>query len=323
MEENQQAAPIRIDGFKGINNRIDPTRLGLEWQLQADNVVCDDAGFLVRRPGVTDLNVSCKDIFATPDGVLYLIDDDDRLASVDRYGSLTVLFEGVTGAPFRWTQLGEALFVQSDTQQWALYPNRKMVWGALCPEPEETEVIGEPVSYPPPIGHLLAVRRNQIAVAFWEPDRDRSAVFFSRPDFPHEFRLERDFLLIPGRITAMASVSSGFVVGTDRAIFFDRYDAPIAKVADYGVLSGGVVYSDRDTVYLWTERGLCRLAPFENLTDETFVPSPFSTATVGLLPFYGSEYAVVCLSDTGLSSPVDSSYIPMDVAQVFQQSVIP
>jgi hypothetical protein len=51
MAEPQQAPQWpRVDAFKGLNNRIDPTRIGLEWQLQADNVLCDDANYLTRRP---------------------------------------------------------------------------------------------------------------------------------------------------------------------------------------------------------------------------------------------------------------------------------
>ena len=34
--------PIRIGPFKGLNNRLDPTALGLEWQLQAENALWRD-----------------------------------------------------------------------------------------------------------------------------------------------------------------------------------------------------------------------------------------------------------------------------------------
>ena len=44
MPDQSPAPSQTIAGFKGINNRIDPTRLGWESQLEAVNVLCDDAG---------------------------------------------------------------------------------------------------------------------------------------------------------------------------------------------------------------------------------------------------------------------------------------
>jgi hypothetical protein len=36
-----------IAGFKGLNNRLDPTVAGPQWLMQADNALCDDAGYLL------------------------------------------------------------------------------------------------------------------------------------------------------------------------------------------------------------------------------------------------------------------------------------
>lgn len=91
----------RVDAFKGLNNRIDPVRLGLEWQLQAENVLCDDAGCLVRRPGLTELASGFQDVYGSRNGRLLGVDTVDRLVEIDAAGATRVLFTGVTGAAIR------------------------------------------------------------------------------------------------------------------------------------------------------------------------------------------------------------------------------
>lgn len=296
-----------VNGFKGLNNRIDQTRLGLEWQIQADNCLCDDAGYLVRVPNMATFKSSgYVDLHGTRNGRLLAVDNTDQLLELNEAGDTTVLHAGVTGAPFIWAELGYALFLLSPRAKWAIYPDRKLVWGALCPaEPVYTDadllanpaadmdLLGDPLSYPPPAGDVLGTRRGQIAVGAWEPNLDRSVVYFSRPEYPHEFRLATDFLLFAGRITLIAEVSAGVVYGTDRNIFFDPIDAPMQRVADYGVPLGGTVYDDRDVVYFWSQRGLCKVAPFENLTDKSLVATLRTDTTAALFPYQGSTYAVV------------------------------
>jgi hypothetical protein len=294
MAEESRQFP-RVDGFKGLNNRIDPIRLGLEWQLQADNVLCDDANFLTRRPGLTAFAGSgLKDVHGTRDGRLLAIDASDRLVQIDDQGVSSVLHTGITGAPFQWAELGYAIFLISDTTRWAIYPDRAIAWGSLCPAaPTDPYPVGDPISYPPPAGNLLGVRRDQIAVAAWEDERDRSVLYLSRPGYPHEFRLERDYQLFAGRITLLADTSSAFVIATDRAIYLDPYEGPLTRVADYGVPLNGMVYDERDVVFFWSERGLCKAAPFENLTDKQFAITERDTVTAALLAYQGSRYAVV------------------------------
>lgn len=321
---NPPAAPQnpRVDGFKGVNNRLDPTRLGFEWQLQAENVLCDDAGYLIRRPGNVPVATGYKDMFATRNGRLLLITTEDAL--VERYddGAETTLATSVTGGPFAWCELGYALFLMSPTAQWAIYPEAKMGWGDLCPEPSSTTYpLDKFPVYPPPKGEVLCSRRSQIAVGCWEPDRDRSAIYFSRPDYPHEFRLDKDWLMVPGRITLLASVAQGLVIGTDRAVFVDPIDSPLQRVADYGVSLNSLAVDDRNMVYFWTERGLCRAMNFENLTDKVLSVQLRQNTTAGILPYQGSAYAIVSMTGPLIPKQMSQPYTPMTISTTNTQGI--
>lgn len=318
-----ELTPLNIvQGFKGINNRLDPTRLGMEYQLQADNVLCDDAGYLIRRPGVTPFLSGFKDGHGTRNGRLLAITEDDELVELLESGDSLLLHSGVTGGPFQWVELGYAFFLQSKSASWAVYPDRVIPWGSLCPSPPTGEYpLGDPISYPPPVGDVLCARRSQIVVGVWEPERDRSVLYFSRPDFPHEFRLIQDFILLPGQVTLLASVAKGLVMATDRAIFIDPVDAPIERVADYGVPLGGSAYDDRDFVIFWSQRGLCKALPFQNLTDQQLVVQQRESVTAGIFPYQGSTYAVVAQSGKVLDRQIAQAYEPLAVSTIHPQGI--
>lgn len=292
-------------GFRGINTRLSPERLGWAWLSRAENVVCDDSGHLRRRPGYRSAETGVVDLYATRDGRLFLVDAADNLLERQSDGAKIVRATGASGGPFAWTELGNALFLMSPRARWAIYPDRIIPWGALCPTlSPDAYPIDEPPVYPPPLGEVLATRRDQILVGVYEPSLDRSAIYASRPGYPHEFRLERDFALVPGRITLLASVSGGVIAGTDRAIYVDPIDAPILRVADYGVPAHSAIAQDgRDTVWFWTHRGLCVGLPFANLTDAAVAAASRFTATAAVLPWRGSTYAVVHQSGDAAPSP--------------------
>lgn len=315
----------RIDGFKGINNRIDPIRLGMEYQLQADNVLCDDAGVLIRRPGINSFLLGdYQDLYGTQDGLLLAIDSSNRLVKINETGETTILNEGVTGAPFAWVELGYALFLMSQHAQWAIYPDRVIRWGSLCPSAAVTTYpISDPVSYPPPVGHVLCARRSQIAIGVWEAHRDRSVLYLSRPDYPHEFRLDKDWQIFAGRINLLASTAQGMVIGTDRAIYIDPYDSALVRVAEYGVPLDSLISDERDSLYFWSERGLCRAIPFENLTDKVLAVTERTTVTAGLLNYQGSRYAVVQQNGPVVTRRRMKPYEPLTASITHTQGITP
>lgn len=318
-----QTPPNIVQGFKGLNNRLDPTRLGLEWQLIAENVLCDDAGYLTRRPGIETVLSGFKDVYGTRNGRLLAITTGDALVELTEAGDVLPLHTGVTGGPFQWAELGYALFLQSKAASWAVYPDRVIPWGSLCPSPSAASYpLSDPISYPPPVGEVIGARRSQMMVGVWEPERDRSVLYFSRPDFPHEFRLEKEFLLVAGRVTLFASLAQGMVIGTDRAIFVDPIDSPMQRMADYGVSVGAMAHDDLNRVHFWSERGLCRAWPFENLTDKTLTAQQREQVTAGIFPYQGSTYAVVHQSGPLVPKQLTRPYQPITISTTRIQGVI-
>ena len=98
--------------------------------------------------------------------------------------------------------------------------------------------------------------------------RDMSVIWGSEPLGFHLFNLRQGFLSVPGQVLMLLAHDTGLIVGTERAIHVWN-GATLAQVAGYGVVSGwaGVSDADSKTAYFWSQRGLCRGLPFQNLTD--------------------------------------------------------
>ncbi|HAO33195.1 MAG TPA: hypothetical protein PLP22_01965 [Candidatus Competibacter sp.] len=399
------AAPVAgiIRGFKGINNRLDPVALGLEWQVQADNALCDDAGFLINRPGQRAILTDIADIHDAADGRLLAVTATGALIEVTPDGHPVLLAEGIAGAPFVWAELGYAVFVMSERGQWALYPDRVVPWGIpSCPPPTTagtgdhtyqiacvfqapdgriggthhvvaapgaesggvtvwppmlpgyrtriyastpdgaellhaaTAIDSAPVTLdgrqrgslldtlhhdPPPVGEVIASHHNRMVIGAWEPEQDRSILYYSRADNPHLFRLDRDFQIVAGRITLLASIPRGLVIGTDRAIYVDSLDAPVQQVAGYGVPLGARAHDDHGVIYFWSQRGLCRAAPFQNLTDAHYVARSRERQTAALLPWQGSTYVIVSQQGAPLERSRAAFHRPLPILEVFRHDL--
>lgn len=313
--------PLEAKGFKGLNNRLQPPELGLEWLLDCRDFLCDNSRYLVVRPGVTEVAAGYKDVYGAQDGRLLLVTHSDTLVERDAHGVERTLFAGVSGAPFLWTELGDTLFLMSETAQWAVYPDRCIPWGSLCPMPDPAAPIDAPVVYPPPTGEAIAARRNQLMVGYWDPETYRSAVYFSRPGYPHEFYFDRDFILVPGRVTLLASNHRGVVIGTDREIYVDPIDAPLQKVADYGAPKGCAALDERGDVFFWTARGLCKCFPFENVTDKQYCASIRSRVAAGVLPWRGSVYCVANQSGPEIVTAQHTRFEPRPILTVHENGI--
>jgi len=282
---------MKVSGFKGLNNRIDAIRLMPEFQIQANNVLCDVAGMLLRRPGLTTICSGLKDIYGTPSHRLLAINSQDQLIEINAAHEIKVLHTEILGAPFQWAELGYALFLLSSTHQWAIYPHRVCAWGSLCAT--EVNDADSPGYSPPPSGYLLATRGSQLVVADYDAAKNYSVLYYSRPDYPHEFALYQDYIMIPGKIMLLASFQAGLLVGTNQAVYLDFFEQPLQRVADYGVAEHAGAFSDSGMIYFWTERGLCVAPPFKNLTDNHWSVQNYSTTRLGILEYRGDQYAII------------------------------
>ncbi len=363
-----------IAGFKGINNRVDPTALGMEWQLGADNALCDNARYLVQRPGYAEFATGVADAFGTRDGRLFVVSSTGVLYEVAADGSSRARTTGFSGAPFQWAELGPAIFAMSETTAWCIYPDRVVPWGVpmaniptlsatsgdlepgtylvacalfaqdnrmggslgvasielaagqglvvTTPEvagydtvayvsPPDGDILYRALTlsggsgtltlppvegpelrifdlYPPPQGSMIAAHGNRMCVAVWEPEYDRSVIYWSKPDQPHLFDVEADLQLVAGRITLLAQAGGALVIGTDRLIA--AYGPPLQQIAEYGALQDTVDWDKDGRLVFGTDRGTCRFPPFENLTEAALTPDTRSYSTGAILHHQGTSY---------------------------------
>ena len=126
-----------ITGFKGLNNKLDPTAAGSQWLLQAENVLCDNGNYLTRRPGYASFFVNVTDMFGTLDERLFVVTSTNTLYEVYSDVSYRQRATGFVGGPFQWAELGYAVFAMSETAAWCIYPDRVVAWGiSTLPSPQ-------------------------------------------------------------------------------------------------------------------------------------------------------------------------------------------
>lgn len=371
-----------VSGFKGLNNRLDPTALGPEWQMRADNALCDDARYLVRRPGYEEFLVGVADVFATRDERQFVVTQMGALYEVYSDASYRQRATGFVGWPFRWAELGYATFALSETAAWVIYPDRVVAWGiSALPAPSVGVSAGTfeagtyqiaavlvapdgriggsvgvatlaldgtqgivahspPVAgystrlylsapdgadlyqaatfpgdglitvsapmaegprletlhvYPPPLGGVISSHANMMCVGVWEPQYDRGVLYWSKPDAPHWFEYEVDHQLIAGRVTLLADVAGGLLVGSDRALYFQQPGATAQMLAGFGALPDTSRHLKTGQVAFWTDRGPATYPPLTLLSDAALVPDNRTLSSGSVLDHAGSSYYVCAM----------------------------
>lgn len=374
--------PSVFAGFKGLNNRLDPSALGYEWQLRADNALCDNARYLVRRPGHALFLDNIADVFATRDERLFAVTQSGTLYEVYSDASYRQRATGFVGGPFRWAEMGYATFALSETAAWAIYPDRVVAWGiSALPAPSVGVSAGTfeagtyqvaavlvapdgriggsvgvatlaldgaqgiaahspPVAgystrlylsgpdgadlyqagtfpgdglitvsapmaeglrletlhvYPPPLGGVISSHDNRMCVGVWEPELDRSALYWSKPDAPHWFDYEADHQLVAGRVTLLADVAGGLLVGSDRALYFQQSGAPAQMIAGFGALPDTLQHLKSGKVAFWTDLGPATYPPLALLSDAALIPDNRTLASGAVLDHAGSSYYVCAM----------------------------
>lgn len=393
----------KIANFSGINNRVDPTKLGLEWQLVAQNTLCDNAQYHVTRPGYVEFLPDVVDAYGTDDGRLFSVTSAGVLLEAASDGSTRQRSLGFTGAPFQWTELGYAIFAMSESTSWVVYPDRVVAWGiqtldspvvtltngsltagtylsacilidpygrqggcsgissiqvtdgqgVIITSPEvagyttrayfsstngkilysagnlsggsitvtTTPVEGTRLTtnnyYPPPNNVLISAQGNRICISVWEPEKDRSVLYWSKPGFPHLFDFESNYQIISGKTTILSQSQGILLICTDRSIYSYQPGSPAQQLANYGAFQDTAQRLDSSQIVFWTERGLCRFPPFENITDQVLIPDNRSFSSGALLNHYGSSYFIVSMRGDTAQRPKLNPYIPLAVDVVY------
>lgn len=153
---------------------------------------------------------------------------------------------------------------------------------------------------PPPVGMFdIAVFQGRIYGAEYLPDADATVVWISEPMGYHLFNLSSGFFMVPGQVTQLAGADDVLLIVTHTRICLFDGDA-IKEVAEYGGPPGQHVDMDSQRrLVFWTNRGLCRAAPFENLTNSRISVAPGLSASGGIIHQHGYTKFVVALKSGG------------------------
>ena len=149
---------------------------------------------------------------------------------------------------------------------------------------------------------VLCYFKGSMYASMYMPNLDASAIWYSRPMQPHLFDQAEDYLMVPGEVRAMADAGEALVIGTSLALHAYNGEG-LTELAPYGMPAGWPSTIDPDTkkVLLWTDRGICRALPFENLTQSTVSVPPGMQAGLSLVQRDGQKRLIATLVSGGNS----------------------
>ncbi|NML24327.1 hypothetical protein [Zoogloea dura] len=145
----------------------------------------------------------------------------------------------------------------------------------------------------------IAHWKGRLYGAEYLPEADQTVIWFSQPLGFHLFDAVRDFFLVPGHVLQLADADGHLLVATGERIYLYGEEG-LSQVAEYGVVPGQ--HADRGNdgkTYFWATRGLCRVAPFENLTEGRVSVAPGIKAGGGVIHEQGLVRYVATLHSGG------------------------
>ena len=150
---------------------------------------------------------------------------------------------------------------------------------------------------PLPLGaEVITEWRGQMYAAQFMAATNQTVVWSSEPLGYHLFNLNSGFFLVPGHVLALAATEGALIVGTDVGVYAYTGEK-LDHVAPYGVVPGWPTAHDEDSgkLLLWTQRGVCRAMPFENLTQEYVSVPPGRQAGAAIVRMDGDKNCVANL----------------------------
>lgn len=138
---------IPIQGWKGLNNKVDRTRLGPEWLERADDVELDQLGGMTRRDGCTQILTGIADSYSARGGDrAYLIRSSDTALLRFSGDAAQVIYPSVGNGPYVWADAGNTTFLLGAHGGHAIYPDMIEPWGVT--PPSVLNVVANPGALP-------------------------------------------------------------------------------------------------------------------------------------------------------------------------------
>lgn len=118
----------------------------------------------------------------------------------------------------------------------------------------------------------IAYYSGSVYYSLFDQVNNTSVVGWSKPFRWHVFDVSDDYILIPGQVRCMIATGQeqdkALIIATERQIFAFNGDS-LAELAAYGVPNGVTASRSLSGLTLiWTDRGVCSVEPFQNLTWE-------------------------------------------------------
>lgn len=174
---------------------------------------------------------------------------------------------------------------------------RATVWNAP-PDSLGPDLLNDSLDPLPASASVIQFWGGRMYAAMHMPAADQTVIWRSMPLGYHLFNLSSEFVMVPGRVLALAPHDAALVIGTDKSIF--AYDGKtLNQLAEYGVIPGWSWAKDGNSVLLWTQRGACSVLPFKNLTESRVSVAPGVQAGAAVIAQDGQKRFVVALHAGG------------------------
>lgn len=295
------AAMSQVSSFQGLNNVVDPLKLGLGGLVQADNVDVTDTGALKKRNGyILRMAGAITSAYSTLDFTrLYLVKQGQLLTAEG-----AVLATGLSDNQMHWCEVNGQVFFNNGPDSGIIQPDHGvMPWrGSTLTELKFLGADGQEQSAlldPLPLEvDVIQHWRGRIYAAQHMASEDQTVIWFSQPLGYHLFNLDTDFIIIPGRVTMLAPTGAALIIGTDKAIHAYTPEG-LQLLADYGVVPGQHWSQDGERILFWSTRGLCAALPFQNLTEKQVSVAPGVRAGGCVIHSGGQKRFVAVLQQGG------------------------
>jgi len=151
---------------------------------------------------------------------------------------------------------------------------------------------------PPPGGHVVGYRLGRLYLGQYFPELNQSVIWPSEP-LAYEWFDPAQAIILPGEIRLIAGHPQGLILGCRDAVYAYDEGQGLQEVADYGVVKGWTEAWDEGAWYFWTQRGLARGLPFENLTEDRVSVPPGRFGGGHIVEQDGFKRYVVVVADGG------------------------
>lgn len=174
--------------------------------------------------------------------------------------------------------------------------NPTVIWNG--PVEELVDPLRSQFLRPPPAADRVTYYAGQLVLSYWDAHRNLSILYGSLPLGFELFDTLKHVNVLPGRVHVLHGTKTHMVIGTDSEIYILSGEG-LDKVADYGVPLGKSDVEYKGQVYFWSNRGVCRAAPFENLTEADVSLPPGTNVHGAIMESGGVKKYVAMLDDTG------------------------